>query len=215
MSTRSLLLRLIAGSALLAPAAGGSPAGAGDVGLVLDLRGQWLLEGPPAAGLRIGQALPAGGRLRNLDPIGSDFITVLLYDGQRTLSRSCRKTPDCAAPIVLPGAAVEDPVWTRALRALGALFPHQTETLVPTLSREVLLADETVQAREAVIPLTAEGLDLAALLAGSAPGAYRVTFEPIGHAPGRPAASPAHAAQVELRAGAQPVARLPGLAPGL
>lgn len=151
-----------------------------DVGFVLDLRGDWEIAGAPPVALRVGRSVPANGTIRPRSAQPSSFITIVLFDGSTTMTRSCRNAGECSKPLVLPGLAKPDPFWSRALRTLGALLSRQDEALVPVMARDILTADDEVQAHETVLALSGPSIDLSPVIRGSGAGRYTLVLEPVG-----------------------------------
>jgi len=189
--TPKTLLIVAAAAGLLAiaplPLAAENPQGR-DVGFVLDLHGEWELADSSPVLLRIGRAVPADGTIRPRQAQPASFITIVLFDGSTTLSRSCRIAGDCAKPLVLPSRTDTDTFWARALKTMGGLLSRQDESLVPVMSRAVFTADEEVQAHEAVVELANGSVDLAPVIEGSAAGRYTVILETAARGNATPAA---------------------------
>src|SRR5262249_6421649 len=67
--------------------------GSDPVAVAIEVRGDWVVEGPDAPPVRVGQALPSGARLRTRDPNAVDAkIALGLVRGPstgQTLVHSC------------------------------------------------------------------------------------------------------------------------------
>src|SRR5262245_42063160 len=97
------------------------------VGLVLKVKGNWLLNGKS---VDPGEALPAGGKIyhapqKDSEPFPFDHITVVLYDGKLE-SRSWDKPESWKVPIQLPAGKAPSH-WTRVVTAVMDIFPGHPE----------------------------------------------------------------------------------------
>ncbi len=100
-----------------------------EVGFVLKVKGEWLLDGKTLAA---GERLPSGGKIYHSEQKGAesasfDYITVIFLDGKLE-SRSWNKTESESAPIQLPRAANELPSrWNQIVTAVMGAFPGHPE----------------------------------------------------------------------------------------
>ncbi len=175
-------LRFLWCTLLAAPlAALGAPAG-----FVLDLRGEWRLEGATKA-LTVGSEVPAGSVLRAAKPEARQAITIVASgSGQVLLAKKCAAAKDCEGPIPVP--------FTRpgsdAPGALALLLEKVAARLrgSPSLYVATITRGERPVA-DAVLELANGKLAMAAALAGCAPGTYEVALRPLSCSPGRECAS--------------------------
>lgn len=171
------------------------------VGFVLDVAGQWTLDGAPAAGLRVGQALPAGATLRARAAQPRWRIVIALSDGS-TLARTCGEPVGaCGEALTMPAAAhSQTGFWGRALAAASSLFAHPQERYASTLSRGG-------GGEDGVARLEAGALSVEGVLAGLPAGSYQVTLRPL--------ASQIEAVASSYKAPGGGHLAAPGLKPGL
>jgi hypothetical protein len=202
MTLRSLWFAMLAAplAALASPA-----------GFVLELRGEWRLEGA-AAPLAVGSEVPAGGLLRNGKPEARDAITIVAArTGKILLAKHCTAARDCEGLMALPPAAQDnapDAIAT-LLEKVAARLRGSPSRYVATITRsERVISD-------AVVELAGGHLAMAPALAGMAPGTYEVALRPLQCAGGRDCAPIELASEYRWDpAGSQPLPAR-GVAPGL
>jgi hypothetical protein len=203
MTLRSLWFAMLAAplAALASPA-----------GFVLELRGEWRLEGTTAA-LAVGSEVPAGGVMRNGKPTARDSITIVASrTGKLLLATKCAAARDCEGPVAIPPAAAQD----EAPGAMAALLEKVAARLrgSPTHYVATITRSERVLS-DAVVELAGGHLAMAPALAGVATGIYEVALRPLPCPGGR------DCAPIELASDYRwdPAAARPlparGVAPGL
>lgn len=185
---------------------------AGPAGFVLDLRGEWRLEGASTT-LAVGSEVPAGSVLRAVKPEARQAITIVASGtGQVLLAKKCVAAKDCEGPIALPVASpgqAAPGAMAALLEKVAARLRGSPSQYVATITRgERPVAD-------AVLELADAQLAMAPALAGCAPGTYQVALRPLKCPGGRDCAT------VELGddyawdpSSAKPLAA-PGVVPGL
>jgi hypothetical protein len=187
----ALALGVTASLALTAAAAGGQD----DVGFVLEMRGQWLVEGTPPRAIAEGDRLPAEAKVRPKEPDAkakkkggaAPALTVSLYTGKAAVYTGPATLPP------RPSASLANRVWEVVTgKGMGG-YAH-------LLSRA--LGDD------AVARLDGETLDLTPVLKGPATDDYRLRFDRL--VPGGGGAP----VEVKVARGATSC-RADGLLPGL
>ncbi len=202
--TVAALVALAAGSVGARPLAA-APA-AGSVGFVLDVRGDWVVEGGMGGKLRVGQALAAGATIRAAPPQPQWRLVIALANGT-TLARSCDPVERCREALVLPDSTAEQPgFWGRAKAAAAALFGHPPERFAATLARGAAASD-------GVALLEAGTLHLDSILGDLPAGRYAVSLKSIEPAGAAAVVRDMPLALSEAAVGAR--IEVPGLAPGL
>jgi hypothetical protein len=129
-----------------------------DVGLVLKVKGEWLLNGKAVVA---GETLPAGGKILHSPNKGGessfDYITVVRFDGKLE-SRSWDNADTWKDPIHLPGATKEVPSpWKRIVAAVMGVFPGHPEkyTQMSVRGSAADLRDAVVEFKDGQVNLTA------------------------------------------------------------
>jgi len=147
-----------------------------DVGLVLKLKGEWLLNGKTIAP---GQRLPAGGKiyhaqLKPNEAAPKDYISVVFFNGTIE-TRSWDDTESWNNPIQLPRAPKEAPSrWNQIVNAVMGVFPGHPEKYT-----QMSVRGPTTDLQDAVVELNNGQLDLRAVLRNLNQGQYRIVFQPI------------------------------------
>jgi hypothetical protein len=145
------------------------------VGLVLKMKGEWLLNEKPVAA---GQTLSAGGKIFHSPTKGGesssfDYITVVLFDGKLE-SRSWDKTETWNDPILLPTATKEVPAaWKRIVAAVMSVFPGHPEKYA-----QMSVRGSATNLRDAVVPLNDGQVNLAPAFQRMKKGKYLLLFQP-------------------------------------
>jgi len=108
-----------------------------DVGFVLEKSGTWILERENSSEpLRLGQAVPAGGKIRAQSPTKGSHLVIAFLDGRQPLKRFCETPGACASLIELPASLnAESSFLSRTISVVKNLFAHDPERYIPTLSR--------------------------------------------------------------------------------
>ncbi len=203
-----MTLRFLGSILLAAPlAAIGAPAG-----FVLDLRGEWRLEGAPAA-LSVGSEVPAGSVLRAAKHDARSAITIVASrTGQVLLAKRCATAKDCEGPIPVPAAEAgsESPgAIAVLLEKVAARLRGSPSLYVATITRgERAVAD-------AVLELANGKLAMAPALAGNAPGTYQVALRPLQCPGGRECAPVELGDDYEWNPATATPLPAPGVVPGL
>lgn len=201
-------LRLLCCAMLAAPLA----AIAAPAGFVLDLRGEWRLEGATTA-LAVGSEVPAGGVLRAAKPETRPAITIVASStGQILLAKKCAAAKDCGGPVPVPVAQA----GSEAPGAMAVLLEKVAARLrgSPTLYVATITRGERPVA-DAVLELADGRLALAPALGGSAPGTYEVALRPLPCPGGRECASLELGSNYRWNPASASPLEAPGVAPGL
>jgi hypothetical protein len=146
-----------------------------DVGLVLKVKGEWLLNGKSVVA---GETLPAGGKIFHSPKKGGessfDYITVVLFDGKLE-SRSWDKADTWKDPIQLPAAAKEVPSsWKRIVTAVMGVFPGHPEKYA-----QMSVRGSAADLRDAVVEFNDGQVNLAPPFKHMNKGTYLLLFQPI------------------------------------
>lgn len=143
-----------------------------EVAFVLAVFGEWVLEDMPAHSLKLGQGLPAGGRVRTTEPqTRHTYITIALLNGNE-MTRSCEEPDGCSVAIVLPESIGKSrSLGRRIVEAVRKLFAHEPEAYVCPIGRG------RGELREAVVELVDGKVDLAQAVSdmGSGRQLYQLT----------------------------------------
>lgn len=143
------------------------PAGE-SVGFVVEVRGDWLVEGGAPGKVRVGQTLRPGAAIRAVSPQPSWRLVVALANG-KSVAKVCDPSANCLESLVLPGSLAEQPgFWGRAKAAAAALLGHSPERFAATVSRGTSASD-------GVALLESGTLHLESILGDLAPGRYAVS----------------------------------------
>lgn len=142
------------------------------VGHVLDLEGQWYLDGRPGQALARGGELPPGGVIRIPSPSQFAFI-VVRYNDNQIITKRCRNSGECAQPILLP----------RAIPHEASYFEIFTEKFMKVFRSNPV--SPSVNAgrspdgilREAVVQLRDGQVDLAPVFTEMKAGTYYLRLE--------------------------------------
>ena len=141
-------------------------------GYVLDIRGEWLVNG--SAKLSKGSALNVDASITPANPSDANsYIVVADRTGNIFDRRNCG-SGECAKPIKLPTTAVaEQSFVSRLMGAAMALVSSEPAKYSSFVSRGADL-------REAVVKLSANQVDLQEVFKNMQGDKYLVRFEPIG-----------------------------------
>jgi hypothetical protein len=149
-----------------------------EVGMVLKLKGKWLLNEKTLAA---GEKLPAGGKiyhapLKSGETASPDYISVVFFDG-RIETRSWDNTQSWNEPIQLPTARNEAPSrWSRIVNAVMGVFPGHPERYT-----QMSVRGSALDVADAVVDLNDGKLDLSSAFKRMKKGQYRILLEPIQH----------------------------------
>lgn len=142
-----------------------------DIGYVLDISGDWYLNG----GTRLGKfnRLPANGVIRTDSPSEiSNFIVVANRSGSVIARRECKKQDECNNAINLP----EEPsVIKQFFESVMGKLGLQTES-----SKYTTTASKSSELNEAVVKLENNVLDLEQVFKHADAKTYHLRFEPLG-----------------------------------
>jgi hypothetical protein len=142
------------------------------VGHVLDLEGQWYLDGRPGQALARGGELPPGGVIRIPSPSQFAFIVVRYSDNQ-IITKRCRNSGECAQPILLPRAVAHDAsyfeIFTEKFMKVFRSNPVSPSVNAGRSPDGVL--------REAVVQIKDGQVDLAPVFTEMKGGTYYVRLE--------------------------------------
>jgi hypothetical protein len=183
-----------------------------DVGLVLKLKGEWLLNGKAVAA---GETLPAGGKIyhapqeRGQPPL-LDYISVVFFDGTIE-SRSWDKAESWNAPIQLPPARKEAPSrWSRIVSAVMGVFPGHPEKY-----RQMSVRGPAMDIQDAVVELNNGQLDLGPTFKHVRKGKYLVVLKPIRQTKASTEESTFKPVLFDWDPNTSPPLRVDGIRPGL
>ncbi|MGA9998433.1 MAG: hypothetical protein WBP93_23670 [Pyrinomonadaceae bacterium] len=142
-------------------------------GYVLDLRGDWTLNG--GAKLSKGSSLSVGGVITAANPSdSSSYIVVANRSGNIFEKRNCSNAGECNKAIQLPRAIEnQQSLTTRLIGAAMALVSNEPGKYASFVSRGAEL-------QEAVIKLSDQKLDLSPVFKNMQGDKYLVRFEKIG-----------------------------------
>ncbi len=150
------------------------------IGFVLDVHGEWLVAGKP---LHKGEPVQADDEVR-MSPkakFGDGkiyFINIILLNN-RSLSKACSTLQSCSEPLLIPPSInVAPSLAQRISEAAMRLFSRQPERYVPTLSRSVLVPDESLA--EGLVKLDGNTMTLAGLLINMKRETYVLDLRAIG-----------------------------------
>jgi len=142
------------------------------VGHVLDVEGEWYLDGRPGQALSMGEELPASGVIRIPSPSRFAYI-VIRYSDNQIVSRRCRNHVECEQPILLPRAIQRQATIGDFIieKALGVI----RRNLVSPSVHSGRSADGAL--REAVVQIKDGQVDLAPVFTEMNDGTYYVRVE--------------------------------------
>jgi hypothetical protein len=142
------------------------------VGHVLDIEGEWLLDGRTNQALGKGEELQGGGVIRIHSPSSYAFIIVRYADNQ-IVKRYCRNRGECDQPILLPRSVQQPSSFLGSIVARGmAMFRRDPVSPSVNAGRS---ADGTL--REAVLQIKDGQIDLSNVFSEMKNGAYDVRLE--------------------------------------
>ena len=173
--TKTTLLSRSLGAcaALLLLTVPAAPRAVQHVGLVLDVRGEWVLyEGGKVVGrVEPGQGVPAGGTVRPTPP-GTGWVVILLPN-DRVIKCEAGNMGDCRRPF---GPGRKPSGFGRFYAAVINLFSGkglEYESAAPRTPHSTRL-------REAVLGLDADQVDLAPVFEQAGEGRYHLLFTAAG-----------------------------------
>lgn len=183
-----------------------------NIGLVLKVKGEWLLDGKPVGA---GETLPAGGKIFHSPKEGGesssfDYITIVLFSGKLE-SRSWDKTETWNDPIPLPSATKEVPSpWKRIVAAVMGVFPGHPEKYA-----QMSVRGGTADLRDAVVNFNDGQVNLEPAFKHMKKGTYLLLFQPIHGTPESNEQDALKPAPFNWVPGAPLLLRVDGLRPGL
>lgn len=142
------------------------------VGHVLDVEGEWYLDGRSGQALSKGEELPSGGVIRISSPSRFAFI-IIRYSDNQIISRRCRNQGECEQPILLP----------RAIQRATSFWDSITEKAMRVMRRDPVSSSVNAGRsangvlREAVVQLKDGQVDLAPVFTEMIEGTYPVRVE--------------------------------------
>lgn len=141
-------------------------------GYVLDVKGEWVLNG--AAKLSKGSSLSVGGVITAANPTDSNsYIVIANRSGSIVEKRTCSHAGECSNPIRLPAAVVvQQSLASRLIGAAMALVSNEPAKYSSFISRGADL-------QEAVIKKRDQNLDLSQVFKNMRDDRYLVRFERI------------------------------------
>lgn len=149
-----------------------------DVGLVLKLKGEWLLNGKAVVA---GETLPGGGKIYHARPERGqppplDYISVVFFDGTIE-SRSWDNLQSWNHPIQLPAARKGAPSqWSRIVNAVMGVFPGHPEKYT-----QMSVRGPAIDVQDTVVDINNGQLDLRSAFKHLKKGQYLIVLEPIQH----------------------------------
>src|SRR5260370_5821904 len=173
---RSVIYLFVGSTLLIIPSMDGKEPWVQEVGMVLRLKGEWLLNGKTVFA---GEQLPAGGKIYHAplkpgQPSPPDYISVVFFDG-RIESRSWDNVQSWSDPIELPRAREEAPSrWSRIVNAVMVVFPGHPERYT-----QLSVRCPTMDLQDAVVDLDNRRLDLRAALKNLTKDQYLIPPKPI------------------------------------
>ncbi len=142
------------------------------VGNVLNVEGEWYLDGRPGQALSKGADLPPGGVIRIPSPSPFAFIIIRSKDNQ-IINKRCRNAGECAQPILLPRAVQHTAsYWETIAEPVMNWFRGHPASPSVNAGRS---ADGAL--REAVVRIKDGQIDLAPVFTDMNDGTYYVTLE--------------------------------------
>ena len=149
------------------------------VGTVLDVQGQWILEGKPPVTLERGTPLPSGGRIRppQTPKPGDRLLGALVPDADstQTLRVNCDTRGACSRNVQLPTLPPSS--------LASSVFRHVREAFVLMFRDKALLASTMARAddgpRDAVVRVESGAVDLTPAVAELPNQQYIARFSPV------------------------------------
>ena len=146
------------------------------IGQVLDIEGDWFLDGEKSKSLLKNDELPAGGVIRVSSPSRFAFIVIRYSANNEIISRRCRNSGECDQPILLPRAihrqlTLRDYLVQQGMKILR--LGQVTPSVQSGRSPHGLL-------RESVVRTKAGQVDLAPVFAEMNDGNYDVRLQRRG-----------------------------------
>jgi hypothetical protein len=183
-----------------------------EVGIVLKLKGEWLLNGKAVAA---GEKLPAGGKIYHPppkagEPGSTDYISVVFFDGTIE-SRSWDKAESWNSPIQLPAARKEAPSrWSRIVNAVMGIFPGHPEKYT-----QMSVRGPAMDVQDAVVDLNNGQLDLGPAFKQLKKGQYLIILEPIQQTKAPAEEATSKPVLFDWDPNQSPALRVDGIRPGL
>src|SRR5712664_529682 len=142
------------------------------IGHVLDVEGDWFLDGRRDRALLRGDELPASGIIRILTPSRFAFIVIRYSDNQIT-TRRCRNAGECNQPILLPRSIqVRSSIWDFIVSKAMKIIRQDPVSVSVNAGRS---SDGTLL--EAILELRSGGIDLAPVFSGMTEGDYYISIK--------------------------------------
>jgi hypothetical protein len=183
-----------------------------DVGLVLKLKGEWLLNGKSVV---TGEKLPAGGKIYHAPLERSqtppfDYIAVVFFDG-RIESRSWDDPQSWNDPIQLPVAREQTSSrWRRIVNAVMGVFPGHPEKYT-----QMSVRGPAIGVQDAVVSLNNGQLDLGPIFKNLKKGQYLIALQPIQHADAPTEKAASKPIRFDWDPNSRPTLRVDEIRPGL
>jgi len=142
------------------------------VGHVLDVEGEWYLDGRPGQALSKGAELPASGVIRIPSPSRFAFI-VIRYSDNQIIKKQCRNRGECEQPLLLP----------RAIQRQASLRDFIVEKVMAVIGQDPVSSSVNAgrsadgALREAVVQIKDGQVDLAPVFTEMNNGTYYVRVE--------------------------------------
>jgi hypothetical protein len=138
------------------------------IGYVLDMSGDWFLNG--STRLQNSSSLPAGGVIRTNNPTdGNSFIIVVNREGNIIARKECKRPGDCSNPLQLPQFR-KSSITSAVIDSVLGLLGSDLSRYVPLISRGEGLS-------ESVLKLEHDQIDLSGAFKDMSPGDYFIRFE--------------------------------------
>jgi hypothetical protein len=143
------------------------------IGHVLELEGEWYLDGRPGQPLSPGNELPAGGVVRIPSPSRYSSIVIIYSANKQAVRKQCRNPGECQQPIILPRAvqresSLLDSLYEGAMKWLRGSQP---------IPKPHAGKSSDGKLREAVLEVAGGQVDLAPVFKEMSKGTYYVQLE--------------------------------------
>ena len=147
--------------------------GAQLMGHVGAIQGDWRLRSSPSVRLAEGCPLPAGGEVTPPATFATGYarIVIVKANGDLMRPRTCNANQDCSPPIFLPSDP--PPVRSAFSKVLDQLMA-KLRSDVKKYSDAIILSEGRLE--DAILPHSAEGIDLTPVMRKMQPGTYALEF---------------------------------------
>jgi hypothetical protein len=143
------------------------------IGHVLELEGEWYLDGRPGQPLSSGQELPAGGVVRIPSPSRYSSIVIIYSANKQAVRKQCRNPGECQQPIILPRAVQRENSLLDSLYE-GAMTWLRGSQPIP---KPHAGKSSDGKLKEAVLEVAGGQVDLAPVFREMSKGTYYVHLE--------------------------------------